>query len=167
MYLGRFLFTIALTFLGHLYTENWTKTHSQLTAKKTHNQQMNTVIVFASLELIELLEDGERVPTKVAQTQQSYHLDSYTKDWYEDKKKALEQFGLSQYLISNLLRVALSATMDTISYSRAAALYSLRRQKTTTLTDKEVDNILHILFWAVSTFTRIESATMWYSQFSF
>lgn len=128
---------------------------------------MNTVIVFASLELIELLEDGERVPTKVAQTQQSYHLDSYTKDWYEDKKKALEQFGLSQYLISNLLRVALSATMDTISYSRAAALYSLRRQKTTTLTDKEVDNILHILFWAVSTFTRIESATMWYSQFSF
>ena len=128
---------------------------------------MNTVIVFASLELIELLEDGERVPTKVAQTQQSYHLDSYTKDWYEDKKKALEQFGLSQYLISNLLRVALSATMDTISYSRAAALYSLRRQKTTTLTDKEVDNILRILFWAVSTFMRIESATMWYSQFSF
>ena len=128
---------------------------------------MNTVIVFASLELIELLEDGERVPTKVAQTQQSYHLDSYTKDWYEDKKKALETFGLSQYLISNLLRVALSATMDTISYSRAAALYSLRRQKTTILTDKEVDNILRILFWAVSTFMRIESATMWYSQFSF
>ena len=117
-------------------------THS----KTTHNSQMNTVIVFASLELIELLEDGERVPTKVAQKQQSYHLDSYTKDWYEDKKKALETFGLSQYLISNLLQVALSATMETISYSRAAALYSLRRQKTTTLTDKEVDNILHILF---------------------
>ena len=107
---------------------------------------MNTVIVFASLELIELLEDGERVPTKVAQKQQSYHLDSYTKDWYEDKKKALETFGLSQYLISNLLRVALSATMSTISYSRTAALYSLRRQKTATLTDKEVDNILRILF---------------------
>ena len=107
---------------------------------------MNTVIVFASLELIELLEDGERVPTKVAQTQQSYHLDSYTKDWYEDKKKALETFGLSQYLISYLLGVALRASMDTISYSRAAALYSLRRQKTTTLTDKEVDNILRILF---------------------
>ena len=107
---------------------------------------MNTVIVFASLELIELLEDGERVPTKVAQTQQSDHLDSYTKYWYEDKKKALETFGLSQYLISNLLRVALSATMSTISYSRTAALYSLRRQKTTILTDKEVDNILRILF---------------------
>lgn len=107
---------------------------------------MNTVIVFASLELIELLEDGERVPTKVAQKQQSYRLDSYTKDWYEDKKKALETFGLSQYLISYLLGVALRATMDTISYSRAAALHSLRRQKTATLTNKEVDNILHILF---------------------
>lgn len=107
---------------------------------------MNTVIVFATLELIELLEDGERVPTKVAQKQQSYRLDSYTKDWYEDKKKALETFGLSKYLISSLLQVALSATMDTISYSRAAVLYSLRRQKTATLTNKEVDNILHILF---------------------
>ena len=107
---------------------------------------MNTVIVFASLELIELLEDGERVPTKVAQKQQSYRLDSYTKDWYEDKKKALEAFGLSQYLVSYLLGVALRASMDTIPYSRAAALRSLHRQKTATLTNKEVDNILHILF---------------------
>ena len=107
---------------------------------------MNTAIVFASLELIELLEDGERVPTKVAQKQQSYHLDSYTKDWYEDKKKALEAFGLSQYLMTSLLGLALRATMANIFYARQSALTSLRRQRTTLLTEKEMDKILHILF---------------------
>ena len=107
---------------------------------------MDTVIVFASFEVIELLEDGELVPTKVAQHSQSYHLDSYTKDWYEDKQKALEAFGLSQYLMTYLLGLALRATMDNIFYARQSALTSLRRQRTTLLTEKEMDKILHILF---------------------
>ena len=107
---------------------------------------MDTIIVFASLGVIELLEDGEKVPTKVAQKASNYHLDSYTKDWFEEKKKALSAFGLSQHLTDTLLHLALLATMDTIFHIRRAALSSLRRQRTPLLTEKEIDTILHILF---------------------